>query len=51
LAPFSPTLLSIFTTLHLELDGHFLLFLKDYELNQDLELSSNSYKLTFQHMS
>jgi hypothetical protein len=51
LAPFFLALTSILATLHHKLDGHFSLFLEDYELNQDLELSSNSSKLTFQHMS
>jgi hypothetical protein len=55
LAPFSPTptsfdITSIFTTLDPELDGYFLFFLEDYELDQDLELSSDYFKLTFQHM-
>jgi hypothetical protein len=55
LAPFSPTPTSFDTTLtltalHFNLDGNFSFFLKDYEPNQDLELSSNSFKLTFQRM-
>jgi hypothetical protein len=55
LAPFSfaPTSFdttSTLTTLHLESNGHFPLFFKDYEPNQDLELSSSSFKLTFQQM-
>jgi hypothetical protein len=55
LAPFSPTPISSNTTsvptaLHPKSNGYFLLFLENYEPNQDLELSSNSFKLTFQHM-
>jgi hypothetical protein len=55
LTPFSPTPTSSdttpsFITLHFESNYYFPLFLKDYELDQDLELSSNSFKLTFQHM-
>ncbi len=50
LAPTSSNTTSIFTTLHPKLDGHFPLFFKDYEPNQDLELSSGSSKLTFQCM-
>ncbi len=55
LAPFTPTPTSSNTTsilmvLHLKSNDHFLLFLKDYELNQDFKLSFNSFKLTFQHM-
>jgi hypothetical protein len=38
------------TTLHPKLDGHFLVFLEDYELEPDLKLSFDSFKLTFQHM-
>jgi hypothetical protein len=50
LAPFSfaPTffdITSIFTTLHLESNGSFLLFFEDYKPNQDLELSFDSFKL------
>jgi len=55
LAPFSPTPISsnttsIFTALHPKSNGYFLLFLEDYELNQDLQLSSDSFKLMFQQM-
>jgi hypothetical protein len=55
LAPFSPTPTSfdttlVLTTLHLESYGYFPLFLEDYELDQDLEFSFDSFKLTFQHM-
>ncbi len=55
LAPFSPTPMSsnttsVFTTLHLKSNGYFLLFLEDYELDYDIELSFDSFKLTFQHM-
>jgi hypothetical protein len=42
--------ISTFTTLHPESNGYFLLFLEDYEPNQDLELSSDSFKLTIQCM-
>jgi hypothetical protein len=56
LAPFSPAPISSNTTsaltaLHLDSDGYFLFFLKDYELNQYLEFSFDSFKLAFQHMS
>ncbi len=56
LAPFSLTPTSsnttlILTTLHPDLDGYFLFFLKDYEPHQYLELSSDSFKLTFQPMA
>ncbi len=52
LAPFFPTPTSFdttssLTTLYFESNGYFPFFLKDYELNQDLELSSNSFKLAF----
>jgi len=55
LAPFSPAPMSSNTTsafiaLHPESNGYFSLFLEDYEPNQDLELSFDSFKLTFQHM-
>ncbi len=36
LAPTSSNTTSILTTLHLESNGYFLLFLEDYELDQDL---------------
>jgi hypothetical protein len=55
LAPFPPkptsfnTALTL-TTLHLNLDGYFPLFLENYELDQDFELSSDSFKLAFQRM-
>jgi hypothetical protein len=53
LTPFSPTptsfdTTSTLTTLHLESDGFFLLFFEYYELDYDLKLSSNSFKLAFQ---
>jgi hypothetical protein len=56
LAPFSPTPMpfettSTFTTLHLDLDGFFIIFFKNYEPNGNLELFSDSFKLTFQCMS
>jgi hypothetical protein len=55
LAPFTPSptsfdTTSILITLHPKSNGHFPLFLKDYELDQNFKLSSNSFKLTFQHM-
>jgi hypothetical protein len=55
LAPFTPTptffdTTSILTALHLESNGHFPLFLKDCELDQDFKLSFNSFKLAFQRM-
>jgi hypothetical protein len=51
LTPASSDTTSILTTLHLALDGYILFFLEDYKLDQDLKLSFNSFKLTFQHMS
>jgi hypothetical protein len=55
LAPFSPTPTSSnttmsFTTLHFELGNFFPFFLEDYKPNQNLELSFDFFKLTFQHM-
>ncbi len=55
LAPFSPTPMSfdttlVLTALHPESNGYFPLFLKNYELDQNLELFSNSFKPSFQHM-
>jgi hypothetical protein len=55
LAPLPPTstssnTTSVFTALHPKLDGYFLLFLKDYELNQNLELSYDYFKMAFQRM-
>jgi hypothetical protein len=55
LASFAPTptsfdTTSVFTTLHLKSNGYFSFFLKNYELDQDLELSSDSFKLAFQCM-
>jgi len=52
LAPFSSTPTSFDATstlfaLHPELDGFLPFFLKDYELDQDLKLSSNFFKLAF----
>jgi hypothetical protein len=49
-APMSSNTTSTFITLHLELDGYFLFFLKNNKLNQNFELSSNFFKLTFQRM-
>jgi hypothetical protein len=56
LAPFfsTPTFSetpSTFTTLHSKSNNFFPLFLEDYEPNHNLELSFDSFKLTFQHMS
>jgi hypothetical protein len=55
LAPFSPAPTSFNTilvliALHPNLDGYFPFFLKNYKLDQDLELSFDSFKLAFQHM-
>jgi hypothetical protein len=55
LAPFSLALTSFETTLtltilHFESNGFFLLFLEDYELDQDLKLSFDFFKLAFQCM-
>jgi hypothetical protein len=55
LAPFSLAPTSFDTTLtlitlHLESNGYFPLFLKDYKPNQNLEISLYSFKLTFQCM-
>ncbi len=41
---------SVLITLHLKSNGYFPFFLKNYELDQDLKLSFNSFKLTFQCM-
>jgi hypothetical protein len=41
---------SVFTALHPESNGYFLLFLEDYELDYNFELSFDSFKLAFQHM-
>ncbi len=55
LTPFFFALMSFDTTsthsiLYHELDGLFMLFLKDYKPNQDFELSFDSFKLTFKCM-
>jgi hypothetical protein len=55
LAPFFLTPMSFdttlaLTTLHLKSYGYFPFFLKDFEPNQNLKFSSNSFKLAFQHM-
>jgi len=50
-APTSSNTSSTFTALHFELDGYFSLFQKDYKLDQDIELSFNSFELTFQRIS
>jgi hypothetical protein len=39
-----------FIILHLKSNIFFLFILEDYEPNQDIELSSYYFKLTFQHM-
>jgi hypothetical protein len=50
LAPtFFDTTLAL-STLHLESNGYFPLFLEYYKLDQNLELSSNDFKLTFKCM-
>jgi len=46
-APTSFDTISIFTALHLEANGYFPLFLEYYELDQNLELSFDSFKLMF----
>jgi hypothetical protein len=55
LAPFSlsPTSFnttSTLTALHLQSHGYFPFFLEDYKLDQNLEISSISFKLAFQRM-
>jgi hypothetical protein len=52
LAPFSPTptfsnTTSTLTALHPKLDGYFPLLFENYELDQDLELSFDYFKLVF----
>jgi hypothetical protein len=44
------TTTSALTALHPESNGYFSFFLEDYELNQDLELSFDYFKLAFQRM-
>jgi hypothetical protein len=51
LAPMSFDTTLDLITLHLKLDGYFSLCLEDYELDKDLELFSDSFKLAFQCMS
>jgi len=51
LAPTSSDTTLVFIALHLELDGYFLLFLKDYKLDQELKLFFHYFKLAFQCMS
>jgi hypothetical protein len=56
LAPFSPTPTSFdntlaLSTLHFKSNAYFPFFLKDYEPDQDLKFSYNSFKLAFQRMS
>jgi hypothetical protein len=51
LAPMSCNITLTFIVLHLESNDFFLLFLKYYKPNQNLELSFDSFKLTFQCMS
>jgi hypothetical protein len=48
--PTSSEMISTFTTLYFKSNNFFPLFLEDYESNQDLELSFDSFKLTFQQM-
>jgi len=50
LAPTSSNTTFTLTALHPESNGYFPLFLEDYELNQNPKLSSDSFKLAFQHM-
>jgi hypothetical protein len=50
LAPTSFDTILALIALHLESNGYFSFFLKDYEPNQDLELSYNSFKLAFHCM-
>ncbi len=45
---FNTTLVLI--TLHLELDGYFSFFLKDYDLDKDFEVFYDSFKLAFERM-
>jgi hypothetical protein len=49
-APISFNTTSTLIALHLKLDGYFLSFFKKYKSNQNCKLSSNSFKLAFQHM-
>jgi hypothetical protein len=42
---------SALTALHPKLNGYFSLFFEDYKPDQDLELSSDFFKLAFQCMS
>jgi hypothetical protein len=50
LAPTSFDTTSALTAFHPKSDGYFPLFFKDYKLDQDFKLSSDSFKLAFQHM-
>ncbi len=49
-APMSFDATLAFIILHLKSNIFFLFILEDYEPNQDIELSSYYFKLTFQHM-
>jgi hypothetical protein len=54
LAPFSPTPMSSYTTLifialHPKIDGYFSFFLENYEPDQNLELSLDSFILAPTH--
>jgi hypothetical protein len=46
-APTSPDTTLALTTLQPKSNGYFLFFLKDYELDQNIELFFYSFKLTF----
>jgi len=48
--PTSSETTSTFTTLHFKSNKIFPVFLEDYKPNQNLGLSFDSFKLTFQHM-
>jgi hypothetical protein len=48
--PMSSDTTSALATLQPKSNGHFSLFFEDYELNQNLELSFDYFKLTFQCM-
>jgi hypothetical protein len=50
LAPTSSNTILVLNAQHLKLDGYFPLFFKDYELDQNFELSFSSFKLMFQCM-
>jgi hypothetical protein len=50
LAPASSDTTLAFTALHLQLDGYFLFFLKDYKRDQHFVIFSDYFKLAFQCM-